>query len=209
LQQFVSKAVALNTAVDTATEVETIFEQVCANVVDDKANEDILEVMKNLIAFELPADMSKEDAARIIKVQAKTLALEIKILIASGEVEKAQNVCDTLVKNFPQLVGDAGISSVIATVKLMMKLDPEAIKQMQDLEGKAELTSAQRLSVASALFAKGKQGEAIENALTILKTDLTMRDEAKEVLLEFFQALGNDHELTRVGRRRMTSLLLV
>jgi putative thioredoxin len=64
------------------------------------------------------------------------------------------------------------------------------------------------MDLALALFAGGKQEDAIEQLLELFKRDRKWNDgAARAQLVKFFDALGNTHPLTVQGRKRLSSLM--
>jgi putative thioredoxin len=67
---------------------------------------------------------------------------------------------------------------------------------------------AARLELANALYAAGRNEDAIEGLLELIKRDRKWNDEAaRKQLLKLFEALGNANPLVSAGRRRLSSLL--
>lgn len=57
------------------------------------------------------------------------------------------------------------------------------------------------------LFAMGKHEEAIDHMIKLIKQDRNWNDQAaRKFLLKCFESLGPDHEVTRNGRRRLSSV---
>lgn len=69
---------------------------------------------------------------------------------------------------------------------------------------------AARFELAQALLADGKQEEAVDQLLLIVRRNKTWNDKAApELLIKLFDSLGNDHELTIKGRRKFSSYMLL
>jgi putative thioredoxin len=65
-----------------------------------------------------------------------------------------------------------------------------------------------RLDLATALAAKGKLAEAADQLLNIIERDRAWNDgAARAQLLTVFEAAGQTSEITRQGRRRLSSIL--
>ncbi len=65
---------------------------------------------------------------------------------------------------------------------------------------------AARIPLGRALAASGDHGRAVDVLLEALPCS-EQRAEARTALLQIFEALGEDHEVVRAGRRRMASAL--
>jgi len=60
---------------------------------------------------------------------------------------------------------------------------------------------------ASALFAEGKVEDAMEAALGIVGKDKSWNEEAgRKLLVKFFEALGANHELVAVYRKKLSNI---
>lgn len=69
---------------------------------------------------------------------------------------------------------------------------------------------ATRFELAQALLAAGNQQDAIDELLLIVRRDRAWEDmKARDLLLKLFDALGNDHELTKKGRRKLSNYMLL
>jgi putative thioredoxin len=67
-----------------------------------------------------------------------------------------------------------------------------------------------RFELAQTLLAEGDQEAAIDHLLLIVRRDKTWEGgKHRELLLKLFDALGNDHDLTKKGRRKLSNYLLI
>ncbi|HEY6335414.1 MAG TPA: co-chaperone YbbN [Alphaproteobacteria bacterium] len=65
-----------------------------------------------------------------------------------------------------------------------------------------------RFELANGLYAAGRNEEAVEELLELIKRDRKWNDEAaRKQLLKLFEALGNANPLVSAGRRRLSALL--
>jgi putative thioredoxin len=65
-----------------------------------------------------------------------------------------------------------------------------------------------RLDFATALAAKGKKAEALEQLLDLFRRDRKWNEEAaRKQLVQLFEAWGHKDPLTIEGRRRLSSLM--
>ena len=102
--------------------------------------------------------------------------------------------------------------------------------EVEDLQGRLAANGKDAealLKLANYYVSQGNHEEAIDYALKLMRVNKAYEDNAaKTLLLDVFDALGpvsttlflvefslyfdlQDHELTKAGRRRMSSLLLV
>ena len=70
---------------------------------------------------------------------------------------------------------------------------------------------AARFELAQVLLSEGDQASAIDELLLIVRRAPKNWEEgkAKDLLLKMFEALGNESELTKKGRRRLANYLLI
>jgi len=67
-----------------------------------------------------------------------------------------------------------------------------------------------RFEYAQTMLAAGDQAEAIEQLLLIVRRDKAWEGgKHRELLLKLFEALGNDHELVKKGRRKLSNYVLI
>lgn len=140
-----------------------------------------------------------------ISDQPAVIAGFIKASLAMKDIAAAREFWDSLdeeMKNQPAL------QSAKAAMELMG--DSEII----DTSGLEQKIAANpkdhesRIALASALFAAGKQEEAMDAILESIRLDPVWNEQAaRQQLLKFFDALGNEHPLTASGRRRLSSIL--
>jgi putative thioredoxin len=65
-----------------------------------------------------------------------------------------------------------------------------------------------RLALATALAAKGSYREALEGLFAVMERDSgEHRDRARKAVLDIFNLLGDEHELTAEYRARLATLL--
>ena len=67
-----------------------------------------------------------------------------------------------------------------------------------------------RFELAQTLLGKGNQEEAVEQLLLIVRRSKTWNEKAApNLLIKLFDSLGNDHELVKAGRRKLSNYLLL
>lgn len=128
-----------------------------------------------------------------------------RCFIAQGHLEKAEQ----LLAEVPQ---DKQLAEPIAAAKAALTLAQNAPRpaDIAALEKAAANPSdlQARFDWAVALFASGKQEQAVEELLAVIKKDKDWNEGAAHAqLLTFFEALGFAHPLAVSGRRKLSSIL--
>ncbi|MFT8675306.1 MAG: tetratricopeptide repeat protein [Acetobacter sp.] len=105
-------------------------------------------------------------------------------------------------------------SPEVAGARAALELKKEGRKAAEEMEGiKARLAAnpedfEARCELATALNAAGLREEAAAELLHIIKVDRAWKDgAARQQLLRFFEAWGNDDPATLTARRRLSSIL--
>ena len=159
-----------------------------------------------------PKRRADEEAMEIIRGIAH--AGLIRCALLDNNTDAAKEIATVTKSNFPKsvqehpevkaalslaaLAGNAGATD--ATDEARTKLEAKIKANPSD--------SASRLELAKALFAEGAHGEAIQQALELLKRDRGFQDgAARALLIDIFNALGNT-DAVKEARRKMTSILL-
>ena len=131
----------------------------------------------------------------------------IRCLIALGENDEAKAVIEQLDENMQK---KPVIQNVLAALTLAKKgaeivVDIDELK-MQVQSNPENLQARQNFAVA--LFASGKQNEAMSQLLESVKIDPSWNENmAQTQLLEFFTALGHTHPDVIKVRRKLSSYL--
>ncbi len=123
--------------------------------------------------------------------------------LAGGEPERAAEIAAMA----PDDAKDADLDSVRAALALAEEGPSETGEFEQRLAKDAGDHEA-RYEIAKALAARGAWAEASDHLLTIIEADRTWNDEAaRKQLLTIFEAAGAGSDITRSGRRRLSSIL--
>ena len=130
----------------------------------------------------------------------------IRCSLATGDVAGARQIFDSLtdeLQQVPELV------SVLASLELA-----EAGAEAGDIPELMAKVAADpqdhqaRFDLAMALYGAGREEEAVEALLEIVRLGAAWNDEAaRKQLVKFFEAWGPTHPLTATARRRLSSLL--
>ena len=103
--------------------------------------------------------------------------------------------------------------AVVASVRAALDLARSAEKagDVAELEAQVQARPANhqaRLDLATALAAKGKKAEALDQLLEVVRRDRKWNEEAaRKQLVQLFDAWGPKDPLTLEGRRRLSSIL--
>jgi putative thioredoxin len=130
----------------------------------------------------------------------------IRCSLATGDTAGARQIFDSLtdeLQQAPELV------SVLASLELA-----EAGAEAGDIPELMAKVAADpqdhqaRFDLAMALYGAGREEEAVEALLEIVRLGAAWNDEAaRKQLVKFFEAWGPTHPLTATARRRLSSLL--
>ena len=123
--------------------------------------------------------------------------------LASGDRERAAEVAAMA----PETAKNADLDSVRAALALAAEGPADSSEAERRLAADANDHQA-RSDLAAALAAKGKLSAAAEQLLDLIARDRDWNDgAAKTQLLKVFDAAGQDSDITRQGRRKLSSIL--
>ena len=123
--------------------------------------------------------------------------------LTGGDAERAAEIAAMA----PDDAKDADLDSVRAALALAEEGPSETGAFEQRLAKDAGDHEA-RYEIAKALAARGAWAEASDHLLTIIAADREWNDEAaRKQLLTIFEAAGSGSDITRAGRRRLSSIL--
>ncbi len=136
----------------------------------------------------------------------EALAGIIKLYVESGDLEAARGYLEAVPEGKEN---EAPIVAARAALELA-----EQAATLGDTAGFEAAIAANpndhqaRFDLALALAASGKQEEATDALIEIIKRDRTWKDDGARVqLLQFFEAWGPMDEMTKSGRRKLSTLL--
>lgn len=129
-----------------------------------------------------------------------------RVHLASGDTDAAKNLLDQVPE--PKK-SDPAIAGVRAAMELSSDIEaPGDLSTLKARVGENPQDPAARLDLARALIASGDLDAAAGELLESLRLDKTHEDgAARQLLLKVFDAAGPDAELTKSGRRRLSSIL--
>jgi putative thioredoxin len=133
----------------------------------------------------------------------KAIAGLARCYLAGGETERAAE----LAAMAPADAKDADLASVRAALALAAEGASETAPLERRLASDANDHEA-RFELAKALAAAGQLEAAADHLLILIEKDRTWNDEAaRKQLLTVFEAAGPVSEVTKTGRRRLSSIL--
>jgi putative thioredoxin len=151
------------------------------------------------------AAQSYAKALQIDPQNAKAIAGLARAYLAAGEPEQARQVIDTVPEDKKN---DPDVQGVRAALELAADGgagDPAALKaRLAGAPGDHEA----RYDLARALAARGDLQGAVDHLLSIVAADRDWSEgAARKHLIKIFDAAGAASELTRSGRRKLSTLL--
>jgi putative thioredoxin len=171
----------------------------------------IAEILK-----EAEAVLAEGDAATAAQIFAEVLAVDAtniaalaglaKCYVTTGAIEQARQ---TLAMVPESKRNDPAVKAVQASIDLAEQA--KAVGPVTELEQKVAanpLDHQARFDLATALNARGKRAEAINQLLEIVRRDRKWNDDgARKQLVQFFEAWGGTDESTVDGRKRLSTIL--
>ncbi|MEM9899685.1 MAG: tetratricopeptide repeat protein, partial [Pseudomonadota bacterium] len=143
-----------------------------------------------------------EGEARAVFVRA--VAGLAKCRLALNEPEQAKSVVDMLSEEDKKDPAISGVMASLALAKPGVSADDLSGLEAASRSG----DQGKRFDYAEALLSMGRNQEGVDTLLAIISEDKDWNDgQAREKLLQVFDALGPTHELTLKGRRRLSSVL--
>ena len=133
----------------------------------------------------------------------KALGGLARCYLNGGDAERAREVTDMA----PPGAKDADLDSVRAALALADEA-PEETGEFEQRLANDDNDHEARFEIAKALAARGAWDEAADHLLKIIERDRTWNDEAaRKQLITIFEAAGAGSDVTRAGRRRLSSIL--
>jgi putative thioredoxin len=133
----------------------------------------------------------------------KALGGLARCYLNGGDAERAREIADMA----PADAKDPDLESVRAALSLAEEA-PEEIGEFEQRLARDDNDHEARFEIAKAQAARGAWQEAADNLLTIIERDRAWNDEAaRKQLITIFEAAGAGSDITRAGRRRLSSIL--
>ena len=191
----------------TEPEVEKFFEALIKKF--SKNSSSVYEEINNFL-LEERFEEAKSAAVEIIKTNpsAENYSLLIRSIIGLGDLKGVQHVIESLT---PELLKDTNVKNAISSYELIKNNKIEGSKEDtldKIKENPSDLDS--KIDYSKILFNENNFAECIDVLLEIYKKDKEWKDGyAKKQLLSIFEHLGSENELSKKGRRALTSLIFV
>ena len=188
-------------------EVEKFFEALIKKF--SKNSSSLYEEINNFI-LEERFEEAKSAAVEIINTNpsAENYSLLIRSIIGLGDLKGAEQVIESLT---PELLKDTNVKNAISSYELIKNNKIEGSKEDtldKIKENPSDLDS--KIDYSKILFNENNFAECIDVLLEIYKKDKEWKDGyAKKQLLSIFEHLGSENELSKKGRRALTSLIFV
>lgn len=152
------------------------------------------------------AAQSYAKVLQIDQANLKALVGLANCYLKGDDIEKAAEI-------LAQIPADKANESEVIALRALISLSNEAQSAAEPQELLAQLRGNQedfqaRFDLARAYIKHGDFEGAIEALFVIMNRDLDWNQkQARHLLLKIFDALGNNSEITKTGRRRLSSLL--
>jgi putative thioredoxin len=191
----------------TEPEVEKFFEALIKKF--SKNSSSLYEEINNFL-LEERFEEAKSAAVEIIKTNpsGENYSLLIRSIIGLGDLKGVQHVIESLT---PELLKDTNVKNAISSYELIKNNKIEGSKEDtldKIKENPSDLDS--KIDYSKILFNENNFAECIDVLLEIYKKDKEWKDGyAKKQLLSIFEHLGSENELSKKGRRALTSLIFV
>ena len=191
----------------TEPEVEKFFEALIKKF--SKNSSSLYEEINNFL-LEERFEEAKSASVEIIKTNpsAENYSLLIRSIIGLGDLKEVQQVIESLT---PELLKDTNVKNAISSYELIKNNKIEGSKEDtldKIKENPSDLDS--KIDYSKILFNENNFAECIDVLLEIYKKDKEWKDGyAKKQLLSIFEHLGSENELSKKGRRALTSLIFV
>ncbi len=133
----------------------------------------------------------------------KAIAGLARVYLTGGDPDNAV----ALLKMVPEGAKDADIDALRTALKFVEDA-PADLAPFESAVANSPKDHAARLALAKALAGHGRLEEAIDHLLTIIAADREWNEgAARAVLLAVFDAAGQASEITKAGRKRLSSIL--
>ena len=191
----------------TEPEVEKFFDALIKKF--SKNSSSVYEELNSLL-LEEKFEEAKLASEEIIKTNPspENYSLLIRSIIGLGDIKGVEQVIENL---SPEVLKDNTIKGAISSYELIKNnkiVDSKKDTLDKIKENPSDLDS--KINYSKILFNENNFAECIDVLLEIYKKDKEWKDGyAKRQLLSIFEHLGSENELSRKGRRALTSLIFV
>ena len=135
-------------------------------------------------------------------------SLLIRSIVGLGDFDEVEQVLKNLT---PEILKDNAIKSAISSYELLKNNDvKDSKKEILDRIEKNPADLDSKMNYSKILFNENNFSECIDILLEMFRKDKEWKDGyAKKQLLLIFDHLGSENELSKKGRRALTSLIFV
>ncbi|MEQ8639068.1 MAG: thioredoxin [Alphaproteobacteria bacterium] len=174
-----------------------------------QAMAEVLEQAQAALADERWMD-AQEGFAQVLQQEPENgaaIAGLVRTLLGAGSGEQAQALLDSLEDSLRKV---PEVESAAQAVALASQAAAKAgrIPELEHRLAQNPVDHQARHDLAEALYGAGRNQEAIDHLLMIIKANRDWNEQAaRQLLLKIFDALGASHDLTLAGRRRLSTIL--
>ena len=191
----------------TESDVEKFFDAVIKKF--SKINSSVFEELEVLLS-EGRFNEVKLTSEELIKSNPspENYSLLIRSIVGLGDFDEVEQVLKNLT---PEILKDNAVKSAISSYELLKNNDVEdSKKEILDRIEKNPADLDSKMNYSKILFNENNFSECIDILLEMFRKDKEWKDGyAKKQLLLIFDHLGSENELSKKGRRALTSLIFV
>ena len=191
----------------TESDVEKFFDAVIKKF--SKINSSVFEELEVLLS-EGRFNEVKLTSEELIKSNPspENYSLLIRSIVGLGDFDEVEQVLKNLT---PEILKDNAVKSAISSYELLKNNDvKDSKKEILDRIEKNPADLDSKMNYSKILFNENNFSECIDILLEMFRKDKEWKDGyAKKQLLLIFDHLGSENELSKKGRRALTSLIFV
>jgi len=191
----------------TESDVEKFFDALIKKF--SKINSNVFEELEVLLS-EGRFNEVKLTSEELIKSNPspENYSLLIRSIVGLGDFDEVEQVLKNLT---PEILKDNAVKSAISSYELLKNNDVEdSKKEILDRIEKNPADLDSKMNYSKILFNENNFSECIDILLEMFRKDKEWKDGyAKKQLLLIFDHLGSENELSKKGRRALTSLIFV
>ena len=191
----------------TESDVEKFFDALIKKF--SKINSNVFEELEVLLS-EGRFNEVKLTSEELIKSNPspENYSLLIRSIVGLGDFDEVEQVLKNLT---PEILKDNAVKSAISSYELLKNNDvKDSKKEILDRIEKNPADLDSKMNYSKILFNENNFSECIEILLEMFRKDKEWKDGyAKKQLLLIFDHLGSENELSKKGRRALTSLIFV
>ena len=191
----------------TESDVEKFFDALIKKF--SKINSNVFEELEVLLSEERFHEV-KLTSEELIKSNPspENHSLLIRSIVGLGDFDEVEQVLKNLT---PEILKDNAVKSAISSYELLKNNDvKDSKKEILDRIEKNPADLDSKMNYSKILFNENNFSECIDILLEMFRKDKEWKDGyAKKQLLLIFDHLGSENELSKKGRRALTSLIFV